>query len=189
MRWMAWILCLAAAFFSISASAEFYRYVDKDGNIHFTDNLSLVPESQRKGLQSYTEFEKKDETKPDESVKKNPSSPESLKKPGLPSESVSCEALDETKKHLDLTGQELELDREYRSLVQERKALQEEQKKASKNAIKVLNKKIQALNKKVEDYKIRQREYNKNVELYNAKIQKRNAAAKDADDAPTATQP
>lgn len=187
MKRMAWILCLAVVSYSTAASAEFYRYVDKDGNVHFTDNLSLVPESQRKGLNPYTEFEKKNEAKPDPSTKKDPSTLEPLNTADLPSDAASDEALDETKKRLDLTKQELDL--EYRNLIQERKTLQDAQKKASKHAIKTLNKNILELNKKIEDHKIRQREYNRDVERYNAEIQKRNAAAKEGDDAPATTQP
>ena len=189
MRRVAWIICLSVVFFSATSSGEFYRYVDKDGNVHFTDDYALVPENQRKGLQPYTEFEKKDETKSDESVKKAPSSPPTVQAPDLSPESVSDanKTLDETKKRLDAMGQELDV--EYRNLIQERQALQEAQKKASKNAIKAVNKKILELNKKVEDFKVRQSAYNKAVEGYNADILKRNAGVKEAADTPTPVQP
>lgn len=187
MKRMVWILCLAAALFSTTASGEFYRFMDKDGNVHFTDNLSLVPESQRKGLHPYTELRKKDETLPDEPVKSALSGPEPQKTPDLSPESASDEALDETKKRLDLTGQDLDL--EHRDLIQERKALQEAQKKTSKNAIKALNDQILELNKKIEDFKIRQSAYNKKVEACNAMIRKRNAAAKEGDDMSASTRP
>ncbi len=187
MRWIARVLCLAVVLHSTAAGAEFYRYVDKDGNVHFTDNPALLPESQRKGLRPYTEFENKSKAGPDEPTQEEQTPPGLLKTPELSPESASNEALTEKKKRLDSAAQDLDL--EYRNLVQERNALQEEQKKASKNAIKALNEKILELNQRIEDYKIRRRAHNKAVEQYNAEIQKRNAATREADDAPNKTQP
>lgn len=42
-------------FFSTTVSAEFYKYVDENGNTHFTDDFNQVPEDQRAGLKGYDE--------------------------------------------------------------------------------------------------------------------------------------
>ena len=39
------------------AAAQFYKYVDKDGNIHFTDDINQVPPEQRAKIRSYEESE------------------------------------------------------------------------------------------------------------------------------------
>jgi len=50
-------ICLIILFFSITVSAEFYKYVDENGNTHFTDDFNKVPEDQRAGLKGYEESE------------------------------------------------------------------------------------------------------------------------------------
>ena len=41
--------------FSVSAAAEFYKYVDEDGNVRFTDDINQVPAAQRAKIHSYVE--------------------------------------------------------------------------------------------------------------------------------------
>ena len=40
--------------FSGNLWAEFYRYIGKDGAVHFTDDLNQVPVEQREKMESYT---------------------------------------------------------------------------------------------------------------------------------------
>ena len=40
---------------SAPASAQFYKYIDEDGNIRFTDDINQVPENQRATVKSYEE--------------------------------------------------------------------------------------------------------------------------------------
>ncbi|MCK5783278.1 MAG: DUF4124 domain-containing protein, partial [Desulfobacterales bacterium] len=47
------------------AMAETYKYVDENGNIHFTDDLSMVPENQRLNLNYYQD------SQPADPVRKN----------------------------------------------------------------------------------------------------------------------
>ncbi|MEA3438311.1 MAG: DUF4124 domain-containing protein, partial [Thermodesulfobacteriota bacterium] len=48
-------ICLIIIFFSTTVSAEFYKYVDSNGNTCFTDDFNKVPEDQRAGLKGYEE--------------------------------------------------------------------------------------------------------------------------------------
>ncbi|KKM14232.1 hypothetical protein LCGC14_1708170 [marine sediment metagenome] len=52
-----YIISMILFLFSATVSAEFYRFVDKDGTIHYTDDLSKVPENQLPGIQKYKEYE------------------------------------------------------------------------------------------------------------------------------------
>lgn len=48
-------LFLAIACTSKQAFAEFYKYIDENGIVRYTDNLSKVPENQRLKMQTYSE--------------------------------------------------------------------------------------------------------------------------------------
>jgi hypothetical protein len=60
----AFVLWIVTGFFiSFETNAEFYRYRDKDGKVHFVDDISKVPPEHRKDLKTYTErFENLSET-------------------------------------------------------------------------------------------------------------------------------
>jgi len=44
-----------------NAQASFYKYVDKNGSIHFTDNLDSIPQEYRNQIKVYREEEEKPE--------------------------------------------------------------------------------------------------------------------------------
>ena len=52
-----------------TAKADFYKYVDKNGNIVFTDDLSTIPKNQRSKAEKYDEPPPSARNK--ESVEKN----------------------------------------------------------------------------------------------------------------------
>jgi clan AA aspartic protease (TIGR02281 family) len=47
-RWRAIVLCLSFLGGFPSGAAEFYRWIDQNGVVHFTDNIHNIPESQRR---------------------------------------------------------------------------------------------------------------------------------------------
>jgi len=42
--------------FATAASAEFYKYIDKDGMVRYTNDYYQVPEDQRKRMEKYIEY-------------------------------------------------------------------------------------------------------------------------------------
>ena len=51
------LILLSIILSHVPASAEYYKYTDREGNVRFTDDLSKVPESQRSNVKSYEESE------------------------------------------------------------------------------------------------------------------------------------
>ena len=164
-----WLISLSLLLFSMSASAEYYRYIDKDGNVHFTDDLTNVPENQRTDIHEYTGFQGDayDQQKDDQKAEKP--------KPLIEKEQLKNKPdkndFSEIKKRLDQEKEKL--DEEYRALMEEKKQLIEDEKKLkSGKAAKKYNKVILKFNEKIEDYERRKKLFNEEVEKYNIQVEK-----------------
>ena len=164
-----WLISLSLLLFSMSASAEYYRYLDENGNVHYTDDLTNVPENQRTDINEYSGFQddvysqEKDEQKAEESqplIEKK----EEKNKPDR-------DDFSEIKKRLDQEKEKL--DEEYRALMEEKKEIAiEKNKYRSKSQAKKYNKVILEFNEKIEDYERRKKLFNEEVEKYNSRVEK-----------------
>ena len=164
-----WLISLSLLLFSMSASAEYYRYIDKDGNVHYTDDLTNVPENQRTDIHEYTGFQddsydhQKDEQK-DEKSQPLIEKEQVKNKPGI-------NDFSEIKKRLDQEKEKL--DEEYRALMEEKKEIAKGKNKyRSKSRAKKYNKVILEFNEKIEDYERRKKLFNEEVEKYNIQVEK-----------------
>lgn len=161
-----WLISLSLLLFSMSASAEYYRYIDKDGNVHYTDDLTNVPENQRTDIQEYTGFQgDPDDQQKDEQKDEQPIEKEQVKnKPDI-------NDFSEIKKRLDQEKEKL--DEEYRALMEEKKEIAKDKNKyRSKSRAKKYNKVILEFNEKIEDYEGRKKLFNEEVEKYNKRVEK-----------------
>ena len=167
--WVSLMLSFAAA-----ASAEFYKYIDKDGRVRFTDNYYQVPEDQRKRMEKYIEYKEKSGDQAKEREREDLSSKED---PGETEKNKVQMNLDETRNRLESTRQELLL--EYEALMKEKEQLETERKNSPKTrkATEEYNKKASALNRSVKEYEDKLAVHNREVESYNAKVNEKSEAA------------
>ena len=163
-----WILFLILILFSASVSAEFYRYVDKDGNVLYTDDLSQVPEAQRSAIRVFDES--KDVTS---STTGNVEKQREQLSPGQgeTSKQKGADNFAETRKDLDREQEALEKERE--SLEKEREELFSKRFKPGdptfKRKMKELNEKTEKLKEKLQVLKKKQAAYDAELEAFNAK--------------------
>ncbi|MBI5550071.1 MAG: DUF4124 domain-containing protein [Desulfobacterales bacterium] len=138
------------------ACAEFYRYVDKHGNVLFTDDLSKVPADQREKTKAY-----------DESFSK-PAKPQASPAPKAPAaqDPAQAQALETERKQLE--DHEQTLNREYDDLMKQRATLDEEKANAVTPAqIKEYNQKIVDFNSRIQSYEGKRDAYSEKVKAFN----------------------
>jgi hypothetical protein len=164
-----WLMFLSLLMFSMSASAGYYRYIDKDGNVHYTDDLTNVPENQRKDINEYTGFQgvRNEQQKDQQKSEK--------KQPVLEKEDVknvpTMNEFSDIKKRLDQEKEKLET--EYRTLMEEKKDIAKNRNKyRSGSRAEKYNKVILEFNEKIEDYEKRKKRFNEEVENYNQMVEK-----------------
>ncbi|MCD6271804.1 MAG: hypothetical protein J7K30_02900 [Deltaproteobacteria bacterium] len=164
MKLKLFIILIALLFSTVGAFAEFYKYIDKEGNILFTDNLSEVPQNQRPGVIEYGEPEKKIE---------------SSKESGYAEESAEVQPeedgpLDNTSNDpaANFNNRKNALEQEYILLKKENAELANTKKNLETKAqVESYNKKVLLMNEKIENYKKNKAELNSGIEEYNKSIQ------------------
>lgn len=171
-----WILFLILILFSAPVSAEFYRYVDKDGNVLYTDDLSQVPEAQRSGIRVFNEF--KDVTS---STTGNEAKQREQLSAGEGETTNQKGAANFEKRKQLLDSEKGALEKERQDLVKEKEEFTSSRRFKSgkdslvKKQLKELNEKSEKLKEKLEVLKKKQATYDAEVEAFNAKA---NAAQK-----------
>jgi hypothetical protein len=63
-KFVKFILCLSIILFAFPAASEIYKYVDENGNTHFTDDFSQVPVEQRPTVDVSAEYENDNDSEP-----------------------------------------------------------------------------------------------------------------------------
>jgi hypothetical protein len=176
MKYLKIFVLVSFLLFSVSASAEFYKYTDEDGNIRFTDDINQVPEEQRSRIRSYVESQSV-EVPEQEATQENPEkSEQSEQQANFPdlSEDVAEEGSpEELKSRIDEIKQEI--DQEYAALLKEKEKLAADKKQAKTRAqIESYNKRIESYNTRGQDFMKKQKERDALIDNYNARIMKKN---------------
>jgi len=180
MKLMKWTILLILALIHSLAFAQFYRYVDEEGKVHYTDDLANVPPDQRPNMYEYGEPD--DEFMPSEEAEEGwqetGGSAGALKQDE--EMRVHKEALTKEGLHRpveELKGAGAGLQEEYTALMKEKMELVKEIEEMEKTEVTPATQAAREdLKERIEDYRARSRDYDnrrqafeKEVEAYNVK--------------------
>ncbi len=159
-----YIISMILFLFSATVSAEFYRFVDKDGTIHYTDDLNKVPENQLPGIQKYKEYESDTRFQPAN---------------GQESKKSQTEKTDIFKKQKQIIQRKAVLDEEFQMLVEEKEALEAEKESLAKKPRWIrrrktieLNIRADKLNEKIKNYERKKDTFNNEVDASKTTVEK-----------------
>ena len=62
MKWIVAMILTGGLLIGSPVSADFYKYYDADGNVHFTDDYNQVPPEQREDVDQYEETAEEEST-------------------------------------------------------------------------------------------------------------------------------
>jgi len=144
-----------------SLSAQIYKYIDKDGQKRWTDDLSQVPKEQRASVE---QFEGVRDIPQETSAKQaeNESSEKSGPHPSIDYRELTRESLIKEK---------ADLDKQYQTLLEEKRQLEEWKSDKGDPAHRTeLNRRISAFNAKTKQYETQLNAYKERIDAYKEKI-------------------
>jgi chromosome segregation ATPase len=144
------ILVLFFLAMTLPASAEFYRFTDRHGNVIYTDDLSKVPPEQREQVKAYQESKYR--------PPKEPASKDDQDK--------ATDSAEADKEYTRLRQQEEALETERNALKTERDRLNKEKIEA------VTPEQIKEYNRSIVDFNARIQAYEEKRDAYAAEVQK-----------------
>ncbi|MEW5909221.1 MAG: DUF4124 domain-containing protein [Thermodesulfobacteriota bacterium] len=148
----------------LPAYGQFYKYVDEQGIVRFTDDLDKIPESQRPVSKIYEESKSRAET------------PAELKPETKETGDDEKESLIELrKKSRELEIKRKQLDSEYKGLMEKKAALQQMNKKTRVELIKY-NQEASKLNEQIQAYEEKREAFDKEVDAFNKKVKEKEEA-------------
>jgi len=158
------LILMAVVLLAASASAQFYKYRDPDGNIVFTDDITRVPRDQQPAVEKYKDYDAPTpQSQPESPPRVEATSPAADNREN---DQKAAEPTDERTRDFDAIKKELEL--EYQALTKEKAALDGKKNFKNKKAADEYNRRVSELNERIDSYERKKRAFNAEVEKYNA---------------------
>lgn len=170
MKLIVCLVVLLAVAGTPAAAAEFYRYVDNNGNVRFTDNINQVPEAQRAKARSYVEAPSRPAAdNANQAGATPPTDP-----PATPGVAPEGDTVESARQKLD--AMKTEVEKVYQALVKEKEVLaKEKEAQKSREEIAAYNKKVEAFNQRADLYDKKSNELRKLVDDFNTRVIEENA--------------
>jgi hypothetical protein len=176
MKGLTGAILIAAMVFAGPAFAQYYKYLNKQGDVRFTDDINQVPREQRDTARTYPESQVSDKPPEQESAAVKEEKPAG---PSLTAASATAGAEGEDPvegARLRLEAFKKEIEAEYQSLVKEQDRLAKEKAaQKTREQINAYNKGVEAFNQRAESFDKSNNELRKLVEDYNALVDEANS--------------
>lgn len=163
------------------ACAQFYKYLDKQGNVRFTDDINQIPDIQRAKAHSYEESQAPAASAAesgDRAGKKPAAGTGAAEVPVLSAVSASSDedSLDSGKVRID--EMKKQVDTEYKALVKEKETLaKEKEAHKTREEINDYNKRVETFNQRAAKYETMSDDLRKKAEEFNNRVMEENAKA------------
>ena len=181
MKKITWTIVIIFLLLAGPVTAQFYRYIDKDGSLRFTDDLSKVPAEQRPNIRENNKPETGPAPSSKEGVRAIEKSPATSAEPSAnhPQGAAAATAngtvsLEELRARIEkMKGQ---LEAEYLRLAKEKDALVKGRASIkTREELVGYNKSVDAFNQRAENYDKMSSQLSKLVDEYNAYVLEKNA--------------
>jgi hypothetical protein len=176
MKKFAWTVAITFLLLGGPASAQFYRYIDQNGNLRFTDDINKVPIEQRANIREYRESGKRPTQPSSKSMTSPEKSPTEIAKPDSSQQNNALS----TGAHGTGSDEELrariekmieQVEAEYQALTKEKDALAN-RRALIKNweELDAFNQSVDAFNQHAENYEKMSNRLKNLIDEYNALI-------------------
>jgi len=184
MKWIIPVILIGTLLIGYPVSAEFYKYYDENGNVHFTDDYNKIPLDQREEVEGYEESIS-EETPSEETPEEADSAEAETETEGAEEdgETAATEEYDVDAKAGEFEQRKVEMEQEYEELVKERERLDQMRKDIkTQKQLKAsgYNEGVKALNEKMKEHDQKRQELISEIEQHNAKLSEEKVSRKKA---------
>ncbi len=137
-------------------AAKYYRYVDKDGVVTYTDDLTQIPEAGRRSAETFKE--------------EQPAQEQIIQETGVADEASK----EELSTYQELRKLKAELDNEYGMLESDKKELLEEKNRLiTKGDIEAYNSRIDILNRQIKAFEAKRERFQSKLDAYKKTVKEK----------------
>ncbi len=193
MKWIVAMILIGGLVIGSPVSADFYKYYDAEGNVHFTDDYNQVPPEQRDDAEQYEETGEEEpaseeaaaEDAGEESEEEvdTAEAEEFEEDDEQGSETADTEAYDLQARASEFEQRKAEIEKEYQELVEEKERLNKmarEIKTQKQLKASGYNESVQALNERMEEHDQKRQGLVSEIQQHNARLSEKKAGGEES---------